>query len=38
MVLFLDNQHRLIKRAVILGTINVSAVNPREIIKEAPPL
>ena len=36
MVLFLDNQHRLIKKErLFLGTINVSAVYPREIIKEA---
>ena len=36
MVLFLDNQHRLIKKErLFLGTINVSTVYPREIIKEA---
>ncbi|OOF43425.1 hypothetical protein BKK50_04960 [Rodentibacter rarus] len=36
MVLFLDNQHRLIKKErLFLGTINVSNVYPREIIKEA---
>ncbi|OOF49142.1 hypothetical protein BKK54_09485 [Rodentibacter genomosp. 1] len=36
MVLFLDNQHRLIKKErLFLGTINVSSVYPREIIKEA---
>lgn len=36
MVLFLDNQHRLIKKErLFLGTINISAVYPREIIKEA---
>lgn len=36
MVLFLDSQHRLIKKErLFLGTINVSAVYPREIIKEA---
>ncbi|MCQ9122002.1 RadC family protein [Rodentibacter pneumotropicus] len=36
MVLFLDNQHRLIKKErLFLGTINVANVYPREIIKEA---
>ena len=36
MVLLLDSQHRLIKKErLFLGTINVSAVYPREIIKEA---
>lgn len=36
MVLFLDNQHRLIKKErLFLGTINISNVYPREIIKEA---
>ncbi|OOF60289.1 hypothetical protein BKL49_00740 [Rodentibacter myodis] len=36
MVLFLDNQHRLLKKErLFLGTINVSSVYPREIIKEA---
>ncbi|MDU8923518.1 DNA repair protein RadC [Pasteurellaceae bacterium LIM206] len=36
MVLFLDNQHRLIKREeMFLGTINTAAVHPREIIKTA---
>lgn len=36
MVLFLDNQHRLIKKErLFLGTINASAIYPREIIKEA---
>lgn len=34
MVLFLDNQHRLIKREeMFLGTINSASVHPREIIK-----
>ena len=37
MVLFLDNQHRLIKKErLFLGTINVTNVYPREIIKEKP--
>lgn len=36
MVLFLDNQHRLIKQEkLFLGTINEAAVYPREIIKAA---
>lgn len=36
MVLFLDNQHRLIKQEkMFLGTINEASVYPREIIKEA---
>lgn len=36
MVLFLDNQNRLIKKErLFLGTINASSVYPREIIKEA---
>ncbi|OOF66992.1 DNA repair protein RadC [Rodentibacter sp. Ppn85] len=36
MALFLDNQHRLIKKErLFLGTINVANVYPREIIKEA---
>lgn len=36
MVLFLDNQNRLIKKErLFLGTINISNVYPREIIKEA---
>ncbi|KYK91746.1 RadC family protein, partial [Aggregatibacter actinomycetemcomitans] len=36
MVLFLDNQHRLIKQErLFLGTINKAMVYPREIIKEA---
>ncbi|MDU5840641.1 MAG: DNA repair protein RadC [Haemophilus parainfluenzae] len=36
MVLFLDNQHRLIKKErLFLGTINVTNVYPREIIKES---
>ncbi|KYK87224.1 RadC family protein [Aggregatibacter actinomycetemcomitans] len=36
MVLFLDNQHRLIKQErLFLGTINKSMMYPREIIKEA---
>ncbi len=36
MVLFLDNQHRLIKKEKMFwGTINQAAVHPREIIKEA---
>lgn len=36
MVLFLDNQHRLIKQEeMFLGTINSAAVHPREIIKTA---
>ncbi|QPB43293.1 RadC family protein [Rodentibacter haemolyticus] len=36
MVLFLDSQHRLIKKErLFLGTINVSSVYPREIIKAA---
>ncbi|OOF67900.1 RadC family protein [Rodentibacter caecimuris] len=35
-VLFLDNQHRLIKKEeLFLGTINVANVYPREIIKAA---
>ncbi len=36
MVLFLDNQHRLIKQEeLFLGTINSASVYPREIIKAA---
>lgn len=36
LVLFLDNQHRLIKKErLFLGTINRGNVYPREIIKEA---
>lgn len=36
MVLFLDNQHRLIKQEeMFLGTINSATVHPREIIKSA---
>ncbi|MBN6711107.1 DNA repair protein RadC [Haemophilus haemoglobinophilus] len=36
MVLFLDNQHRLIKKEeMFLGTINQASVYPREIIKTA---
>lgn len=36
MVLFLDNQHRLIKQQeMFLGTINSASVHPREIIKAA---
>ncbi|MDO4626249.1 MAG: DNA repair protein RadC [Pasteurellaceae bacterium] len=36
MVLFLDNQHRLIKQeALFLGTINSATIHPREIIKTA---
>ncbi|MFD0966776.1 DNA repair protein RadC [Seminibacterium arietis] len=36
MVLFLDNQHRLIKKEeMLLSTINSAAVYPREIIKAA---
>lgn len=36
MVLFLDNQHRLIKQEkLFFGTINQASVYPREIIKEA---
>lgn len=36
MVLFLDNQHRLIKQEeMFLGTINSAGVYPREIIKTA---
>lgn len=36
MVLFLDNQHRLIKQEdMFLGTINSASVYPREIIKTA---
>ncbi|NBI12453.1 DNA repair protein RadC [[Haemophilus] felis] len=36
MVLFLDNQHRLIKQEeMFLGTINAASVYPREIIKTA---
>lgn len=36
MVLFLDNQHRLIKQEeMFLGTINAANVYPREIIKTA---
>ncbi|MEE3608769.1 RadC family protein [Avibacterium paragallinarum] len=35
-VLFLDNQHRLIKKEeMFLGTINCAAVYPREIVKTA---
>lgn len=35
-VLFLDNQHRLIKKEeMFLGTINTAAVYPREIVKSA---
>ncbi|MFZ7202774.1 RadC family protein [Avibacterium avium] len=36
LVLFLDNQHRLIKKEeMFLGTINTAAVYPREIVKSA---
>lgn len=36
LVLFLDNQHRLIKQEeMFLGTINTATVRPREIIKSA---
>lgn len=36
MVLFLDNQHRLIKKEeMFLGTINCAPVHPREIVKSA---
>lgn len=36
MVLFLDNQNRLLKKEkLFFGTINQAAVHPREIIKEA---
>ena len=36
MVLFLDNQHRLLKKEVVFsGTINCATVHPREIIKSA---
>jgi UPF0758 protein HSM_0009 len=36
LVLFLDNQHRLIKQErLFLGTINKAMVYPREVIKEA---
>lgn len=36
MVLFLDNQHRLIKHEkMFFGTINQATVHPREVIKEA---
>ncbi len=36
LVLFLDNQHRLLKKeAMFLGTINSASVYPREIIKTA---
>lgn len=36
LVLFLDNQHRLIKQEeMFLGTINTASVYPREIIKTA---
>lgn len=36
MVLFLDNQHRLLKQEkLFFGTINQTAVHPREIIKNA---
>lgn len=36
MVLFLDNQHRLIKQEeMFLGTINCASIYPREIIKTA---
>ncbi|MGX2957421.1 RadC family protein [Ursidibacter arcticus] len=36
MVLFLDNQHRLIKQEkLFFGTINQASVHPREIIKAA---
>ncbi|UEC24253.1 DNA repair protein RadC [Pasteurella canis] len=36
LVLFLDNQHRLIKQEeMFLGTINTASVYPREIIKSA---
>ncbi|WP_243647885.1 RadC family protein [Cricetibacter osteomyelitidis] len=36
MVLFLDNQHRLIKQEeMFLGTVNVASVHPREIVKTA---
>ena len=35
-VLFLDNQHRLLKKEeIFLGTINCATVHPREIIKSA---
>lgn len=35
-VMFLDNQHRLIKGKVMFtGTINSASVHPREIVKEA---
>lgn len=35
-VLFLDNQHRLIKQEeMFLGTINCTTIHPREIIKSA---
>ncbi|MFZ7305376.1 RadC family protein [Avibacterium avium] len=36
LVLFLDNQHRLIKKEeMFLGTINTATVYPREIVKSA---
>ncbi|AAU38548.1 RadC protein [[Mannheimia] succiniciproducens MBEL55E] len=36
LVLFLDNQHRLIKQEeMFLGTINSAVIHPREIIKTA---
>lgn len=36
MVLFLDNQHRLIKKEkLFFGTINQASVHPREIVKAA---
>lgn len=36
LVLFLDNQHRLIKKEeMFLGTINTAAIYPREIVKTA---
>ncbi|AWB52405.1 DNA repair protein RadC [Pasteurella multocida] len=36
LVLFLDNQHRLIKQEeMFLGTINSTTIHPREIIKSA---
>lgn len=35
-IMFLDNQHRLIKyKELFRGTINGSSVHPREILKEA---
>ncbi|WJY14639.1 DNA repair protein RadC [Pectobacteriaceae bacterium CE90] len=36
MVLYLDNQHRLIEKEITaLGTINTTEVHPREILKSA---